>query len=65
MDAIELLTTTKAVRRRIDFDRKVPFETLEACVEIAVKAPLGGEAWQPHFLVVDDPALVIVGVRGR
>ena len=58
MDAIELLTTTKAVRRRIDFDRPVPYETLEACVEIAVKAPLGGEAWQPHFLIVDDRAKV-------
>ena len=48
MDAIELLTTTKAVRRRIDFDRPVPFETLEDCVRIAVHAPLGGEEWQPH-----------------
>ena len=57
MDAIELLTTTKAVRRRIDFDRPVPYETLQACVEIAVKAPIGAEAWQPHFLIVDDPAL--------
>ena len=54
MDAIELLTTTKGVRKRIDFDRPVPFELLEACVEIAVKAPLGGEEWQPHFLVIDD-----------
>ena len=25
MDAIELLTETKAVRRRIDFDRSVPY----------------------------------------
>lgn len=58
MDAIELLTTTKAVRRRIDFDRRIPYETLESCVEIAVKAPLGGEEWHPHFLIVDDPALV-------
>jgi nitroreductase len=58
MDAIELLTTTKAVRRRIDFDRAVPFETLEECVRIAVHAPLGGEEWQPHFLIVDDPGLI-------
>ncbi len=57
MDAIELLTTTKAVRRRIDFERPVPFELLEECVAIAVQAPLGGEEWQPHFLIVDDPAL--------
>ena len=54
MDAIELLTTTKGVRKRIDFDRPVPYALLEECVEIAVKAPLGGEEWQPHFLVIDD-----------
>ncbi len=58
MDAIELLTTTKAVRRRIDFERPVPYETLQECVRIAVQAPLGGEEWQPHFLIVDDRALV-------
>lgn len=57
MDAIELLTTTKGVRRRIDFDRPVPYELLEECVRIAVQAPIGGEEWQPHFLIVDDPAL--------
>ncbi len=57
MDAIELLTTTKGVRRRIDFDRPVPYETLEECVRIAVHAPLGGEEWKPHFLIVDDPSL--------
>ncbi len=57
MDALELLTTTKGVRRRIDFDRPVPYETLEECVAIAVQAPIGGEEWQPHFLIVDDPAL--------
>ncbi len=54
MDAIELLTTTKGVRKRIDFDRAVPYEILEACVEIAVKAPVGAESMQPHFLVIDD-----------
>ena len=54
MDAIELLTTTKGVRKRIDFDRPVPYALLEECVEIAVKAPLGGEEWQPHFLVIDE-----------
>ena len=58
MDAIKLLTTTKAVRRRIDFDRPVPFEVLEDCVRIAVQAPLGGEEWQPHFLIVDDAMLI-------
>ena len=57
MDAHTLLTTTKGVRRRIDFDRPVPYETLEECAAIAVQAPIGGEEWQPHFLIVDDPTL--------
>ena len=57
MDAIELLKTTVAVRRRLDFERPVPYETLQECVQIAVQAPLGGEEWQPHFLIVDDPDL--------
>ena len=56
MDAIELLTTTKGVRKRIDFDRPVPYALLEECVEIAVKAPYGAEEMQPHFIVIDDAA---------
>lgn len=55
LDAQTLLTTTRAVRRRIDFDREVPLETLRECVAVAVQAPVGGEEWHPHFIVIDDP----------
>ena len=58
MDAIELLTTTKGVRKRIDFDRKVPYELLKKCVGIAVQAPYGAEEMKPHFLVIDNPELI-------
>ena len=57
MDAVELLTTTRAVRRRIDFDKPVPYDVLEECVGLAVQAPLGGEEWVPHFIIIQDDDL--------
>jgi nitroreductase len=52
----ELLTTTRAVRRRLDFDRPVPRELVEECVSIAMQAPSGSNARGWHFMVVGDPA---------
>ena len=48
----ELLSTTRAVRKRLDFDRPVAIETLEECLEIAVQAPTGSNAqgWQFMFV---------------
>jgi len=51
----ELLTTTRAVRRRLDFDRPVPRELVEECVRIALQAPSGSNARGWHFVVVGDP----------
>ncbi len=50
------LTTTRSVRRRIDWERPVPPEVIERCIDIAVQAPTGLnlEAWR--FLVITDPA---------
>ncbi len=42
MDAQTVLTTTRSVRKRIDFDRPVPRELLLECLEVAVQAPTGG-----------------------
>jgi len=52
----ELLTTTRAVRRRLDLTRPVPRELVEECLEVAIQAPTGSnlQGWQ--WLVVDDPA---------
>jgi nitroreductase len=52
----ELLTTTRAVRRRLDFDRPVPIELVEECVRIAMQAPSGSNARGWHFMVVGDEA---------
>ena len=48
----ELLTTTRAVRRRLDFERPVPFFLIEECIRIALQAPSGSNARGWHFVVV-------------
>lgn len=51
----ELLTTTRSVRRRMDFDRPVPRELLLDCIRLAVQAPTGGnrQGWQ--WVIVTEP----------
>ena len=51
-----LLTTTRAVRKRLDFDRPVERAVIEECLEIALQAPTGGNRQQWHFVVVTDAA---------
>lgn len=51
-----LLTTTRSVRKRIDFDRVVPPELIQESLEIAIQAPTGSNSQGWHFLVVVDPA---------
>ncbi len=51
----ELLCTTRAVRKRLDFDRPVPLELVRECLEIALQAPTGTNAQGWHFVVVTDP----------
>lgn len=36
-----VLTTTRAVRRRLDLDRPMPLDVVEECLEIALQAPTG------------------------
>ncbi len=52
----EVLTTTRAVRRRLDFERPVARETLLACIEIAVQAPSGGNHQGWRWVLVSDAA---------
>jgi nitroreductase len=55
--ADEVLTTTRAVRRRLDLDRPVERRLVEECVEVALQAPSGSNRQGWHFLVLDDPAV--------
>jgi len=50
-----LLTTTRAVRKRLDLNRPVPRELIAECLDIAVQAPTGGNTQRWRFVVVDDP----------
>jgi nitroreductase len=52
----ELLSTTRAVRRRLDLDRPVPRELIEECVDLATQAPTGRNRQRWHFVVVTEPA---------
>jgi len=57
IDGHELITTTRGVRKRIDYDRPVSYEVLEECIADALQAPVGDEAWTPQFVVVLDAEL--------
>jgi len=50
----ELLTTTRSVRRRLDFSRPVEPEVIRECLEIALQAPTGSYSQGWHFVVVTD-----------
>jgi nitroreductase len=52
----QLLTTTRSVRKRLDFTRPVPADLIRECLEIAVQAPTGGNSQTWSFVVVTDAA---------
>ena len=56
LSADEVLTTTRAVRKRLDFDRPVEPEVLRECLEIALQAPSGSNSQGWHFVIVTDAA---------
>lgn len=50
----ELLTTTRAVRKRLDLDRPVPREVILESLRIATQAPSAADAQNWRWLVVTD-----------
>lgn len=52
----ELLTTTRAVRKRLDLARPVPLELVRECLEIALQAPSGSNRQSWHWIVITQPA---------
>ena len=54
--ADELLTTTRGVRRRLDFDKPVDDTVIEECIEIALQAPVGSAITPRHFIVITEQA---------
>ena len=56
LSAHDLLTTTRAVRRRLDLTRPVPPELIRECVATALQAPSGSNNLTMQFVVVTDEA---------
>ncbi|QLY33314.1 nitroreductase family protein [Nocardia huaxiensis] len=54
---IDLLTSTRAFRRRLDLTRPVSRQDLLECLDIAVHAPSGTNRQPWRFVVVQDPEL--------
>ena len=52
----QLLTTTRAVRKRLDFEKPVERDVIEKCMEIALQAPTGSNAQGWQFVFVEDAA---------
>ena len=50
----ELLTTTRAVRRRLDMSRPVPDDLVRECIEIAMQSPSGSNHMSMEFVIVRD-----------
>src|SRR5439155_1731130 len=50
----ELLSTTRAVRKRLDLTRPVEREVLEECFQLAQQAPTASYSQNWHFVVVQD-----------
>ena len=50
-----LLTTTRAVRKRLDLERPVPREVILECIRLAVQAPTASNSQTWRFIVVTDP----------
>jgi nitroreductase len=55
LDGETLLTTTRAVRRRLDLGRAVPRAVLDDCLRVALQAPTARNVALCRWLFVDDP----------
>ena len=50
-----LLTTTRAVRKRLDLARPVERSVVLECIQVGCQAPTGGNVQRWRWVVVDDP----------
>jgi nitroreductase len=57
LSADEVLSTTRAVRKRLDLDRPVEIEVLKDCLSLAMQAPTGSNRQHYQWVFVTDPAL--------
>jgi nitroreductase len=57
LSADEVLTTTRSVRKRLEFDRPVDRSVVEECIDIALQAPTGSNSQGWQWVVIEDPEL--------
>jgi nitroreductase len=55
LTADELLTSTRSVRKRLDFDKPVSRDVLIECLDLALQAPTGSNAQGWQWVFVEDP----------
>jgi nitroreductase len=55
LSAEEVLTTTRAVRKRLDLERPVERAVVEMCLRLAFQAPNGSNQQTWGWVVIDDP----------
>lgn len=56
-DIDQVLSTTRAVRKRLDLDRAVEPAVITQCLQLAAQAPTGGNIQTWRFMVVTDAEL--------
>jgi nitroreductase len=54
LSADDVLNTTRAVRKRLDFSRPVEDDVIRECVATAMQAPSGSNSLTMQFVVVKD-----------
>lgn len=58
LTADQLLSTTRSVRKRLDFDKPVQRDVLQDCMELAFQAPNGSNMNTWRWILIDDPAVI-------
>ena len=51
-----VLSTTRSVRLRLDFEREVPHDLVLDCIDVAEQGPGGGNQASRRWLLIRDPA---------
>ncbi|MEM9131286.1 MAG: nitroreductase family protein [Actinomycetota bacterium] len=54
LTADEVLTTTRSVRKRLDFDRPVDRQVVLDCIDLALQAPTGSNSQGWQWMVIGD-----------
>lgn len=56
LSAEEVLTTTRSVRKRLDFEKPVDRTTVLECIDMALQAPTGSNSQGWQWMVIEDDA---------